>query len=143
VWVRYNDPARRGEGFNDEHVAQWYPCIFAIPEAVRVAAEVFEQVGGEVLGAVLITKLPAGGKIAPHIDGGWHAGFYDKYYVAVRNPEGSVFGFDSGDIHAKDGEVYKFDNSVPHWVNNDSDGERLSMIVCVRTFERSISAVCH
>jgi len=141
IWVRYNAPENRGAHFNDEHVAQWYPCVFAIPEAVRVAADVFEQVGGEVLGAVLITKLPAGGKIYPHIDSGWHAGFYDKYYVSVRNGSGAVFGFPDGEFEAKAGDVYQFDNSVEHWVNNDSDEERLSMIVRVRTFERSIREV--
>jgi len=140
IWVRYNSPKRKGNEFNSEHVAEWYPCISRIPEVIDVIADIFNAVGGEILGGVLITKLPAGEKIASHVDSGWHAGFYDKFYVPIQNNEGSVFGFESGDINAVEGEIYQFDNSVPHWVNNDSDMDRISMIVCIRTFERSIRA---
>ena len=142
IWVRYNAPERKGAAFNDEHVPQWYPCIKDIPAVLDVVYDVFSNVGGEVLGGVLITKLPAGGKIASHVDSGWHAEYYDKFYVPIQNGKGSVFVFECGDIEATEGDVYQFDNSVPHWVNNDSDQDRISMIVCVRTFERSIRE-CH
>ena len=72
-----------------------------------------------------------------------HKGYgwvYDKFYVPIKNAKGSLFCFDDGVIEAEEGEVYQFDNSVPHWVENNSDEDRISMIVCVRTFQRSIHA---
>jgi len=102
---------------------------------------VFNFVGGETLGGVLITKLPPSGIIDKHVDSGWHAGYYDKFYVPIQNANGSLFRFENGDIDAVEGEVYQFDNSVPHWVENNSDIDRISMVVCIRTFERSIRAV--
>ena len=138
IWVRYNSPYKKGLHFNDEHVAQWYPSVEFIPEVLPVVFDIFQRVGGEVLGGVLITKLPPNGTIEKHVDAGWHAGFYDKFYVPIQNAEGSLFCFDDGNIEAVEGDVYQFDNSVPHWVENNSDQDRISMIVCIRTLERSL-----
>ena len=71
--------------------------------------------------------------IARHTDAGWHAQYYDKFFVPVLNAEGAVFGFDDGIIAPKLGQAWWFDNSNPHWVDNNSDTDRIAMIVCIRT----------
>ncbi len=126
IWVRFGE-----EITSEEHEAVWYDSEVA--EAVKpIAHLIMDLVGATRLGGILITKLPAGGKIAPHIDYGWHASFYDKYYVSVKSPEGSVFGFESGDIVSNPGDCYGFKNNVLHWVTNDTEEERISMIICMR-----------
>jgi hypothetical protein len=90
------------------------------------------MVNGERLGGVLITRLPPGGEITAHTDGGWHAEYYNKYYVPIKNLAGSIFGFIDGVIDPNIGEVWKFDNSVPHWVKNNSSEERIAMIICIK-----------
>ncbi|WOB06457.1 aspartyl/asparaginyl beta-hydroxylase domain-containing protein [Piscinibacter gummiphilus] len=138
VWVRYNDcrPFEAGERpwseFNDAHESVWYPEADAIPEVRPVVFDLMAKVQGERLGGVLITKLPPRTAIEPHIDGGWHASYYDKYYVALKCEKGAVFGFPDGEIHARAGDVYWFRNDVEHWVVNGSEDERLAMIVCIR-----------
>ena len=84
------------------------------------------------LGGVLMTKLPAGGLIEPHIDFGWHAKTYDKFYVAVKTPARARFTFPDGDICARDGEVYWFRNDVEHSVHNGGPGDRIALIVCIQ-----------
>lgn len=138
IWVRYNHVNNMGEKFNDEHTSVWYPVIEKIPAVLPIVFQIMQHVGGERLGGVLITKIPPGGRIEPHTDSGWHAEYYDKFYVAVQNGKGSIFGFQDGDIDAKEGEVWQFDNSVPHWVINNSDQDRIAMIVCIRTLQRSL-----
>jgi len=143
IWVRYNDIKNynpnpdnfctSGSDFNAEHDSVWYPSYYCLPELKPILFGMMGYLEGERLGGILITKLPPGGKIHPHVDGGWHAAYYEKFYVAVRNPEGSEFVFNDGAIKAKDGDVYWFDNSVPHWVNNETDEERIAMIVCIKT----------
>jgi quercetin dioxygenase-like cupin family protein len=137
IWVRYNDcrPFEQSGSwskFNDPHDAVWYPESAAIPEVRPLVFDLMARVQGERLGGVLITKLPPGGRIESHVDSGWHAGYYDKYYVAVKAPSKSYFGFPDGQIDGRDGDVYWFRNDVPHWVVNDSDDERISMIVCIK-----------
>lgn len=138
IWVRYNDINPflvKGslEGFDAEHDSVWYPVIDKLPSVKKVVFDLMYQVDGERLGGVLITKLPPGGHIARHTDSGWHARYYDKFFVPIQIKEGAIFGFDDGDIHAKEGEAWWFDNSQPHWVTNNSNCDRIGMIVCIRT----------
>lgn len=138
IWVRYNDVKpylKSGDfsSFADEHDSVWYPSLKKIPEVLPIVFSIMSAVQGERLGGVLITKLPPKGKIYPHKDAGWHAAYYDKYYVPIQNNPGSTFSFHDGVIKAKEGEVYWFDNSNFHWVNNDTKFERIAMIVCIKT----------
>lgn len=138
IWVRYNDInpfLAKGslEGFEAEHDSIWYPVLDKIPSVKKVVFDLMHVVDGERLGGVLITKLPPGGHITRHTDAGWHAQYYDKFYVPILNKTGSIFGFDDGIIEPNLGEAWWFDNSNPHWVDNNSDIDRIAMIVCIRT----------
>jgi len=138
IWARYNDVRpfeAKGslEGFEAEHDSIWYPVIDKIPSVKKVVFDLMRVVDGERLGGVLITKLPANGHIARHTDAGWHAQYYDKFYVPILNAKGSIFGFDDGVIDPELGQAWWFDNSNPHWVDNESDTDRIAMIVCIRT----------
>jgi hypothetical protein len=139
IWVRYNHISNIGEKFNDSHESVWYPIIEKIPEVLPIVFNLMAYVNGERLGGVLITKVPSGGKIAKHVDGGWHAGYYEKFYVPIQNGKGSKFCWDDLEIEPEAGEVWQFDNSIPHWVENDSDKDRMAMIVCIKTLARSLN----
>lgn len=138
IWVRYNDITPFLEGrpmteFADEHDSIWYDVADMLPEVKDVVYDIMRHVEGERLGGVLITKLAPGGKVYPHTDSGWHAKYYDKFYVPLLNSKGSKFCFDDGDIVAKEGEVYQFNNSYNHWVENESTTDRITMVVCIKT----------
>ena len=134
IWARYNDIQpylKSGDltHFNDEHDSVWYRSEIT-PYVKKIAYQIMSHVNGERLGGILITKLPPNGQIYPHADSGWHARFYDKFYVCVKD-QGSKFIFDSGEIKPKEGEVYWFDNSRTHAVKN-TNAERIAMIVCIK-----------
>jgi hypothetical protein len=138
IWARYNDIKpfeEKGDlkGFEAEHDSIWYPVIDKIPSVKKVVFDLMYKVEGERLGGILITKLSPNGQIARHTDSGWHAQYYDKFFVPILIKEGAIFGFDDGDIHSKVGEAWWFDNSNPHWVTNNTDSDRIAMIVCIRT----------
>jgi len=141
IWVRYNDISNFGEHFNDEHTSVWYPIITQIPEVLPIVMGIMQGCHGERLGGVLITKLPAGGRIEPHIDEGWHAEYYQKFYVAIQNDKGCLFCWDDMTVEAEVGEVYEFDNSVNHWVENNSDRDRIALIVCIKTLASAIGEI--
>ena len=137
IWVRYGDYDKIGPSvFLEEHDSVWYPVLEDIPEAAEIAFKIMSIVNGERLGGVLITKLEPGKKVYPHIDTvGWHPNYYDKYYVPILNKEGAVFGFEGKDVQGVEGEAYWFRNDVSHWVNNDSDTDRIAMVVCIKPFK--------
>lgn len=138
IWVRFNkDIPEYGTGdwarTGDEHDSQWYPSYYFLPAVKDIIFKVMSLVEGERLGTVLITKTPPGAKVHPHTDMGWHAEYYDKYYIPIQNKDGAVFGFPDGNIEPKEGDVWWFDNSITHWVDNNSNEDRLSLIVCIRS----------
>ena len=90
------------------------------------------HVKGERLGGVLITKIPPGVTCMPHVDGGWHAAYYDKYAVQLQSAPRQHFHFQDESLCAAPGDIYWFDNSVEHWVTNESSVDRMTMIVCIR-----------
>jgi hypothetical protein len=138
IWIRYNDItpfAISGDytRMNDEHTPIWYPAYYMLPQIRPLIFDLMRIVEGEQLGGIFITKLSPGAKIEKHIDGGWHAGYYDKYYIPIQNAKGATFNFEDGTIDPDLGDVYWFDNSVPHWVENNTTEDRISLIITIRS----------
>jgi len=137
IWVRYGDYHKFGSDvFKNEHDSVWFPILNEIEEILPIVFKVMSRLHGERLGGVLITKLEKGKKIYPHTDkGSWHPDYYDKFFVPILNKKGAIFSFkDTEDIIVQDGEVYWFRNDVPHWVNNNSDSDRIALIICLKPF---------
>lgn len=136
IWARYRDFSEMQDWDKFRFTpfeSVWYPESEEIPQVRPLVFKLMAAVEGERLGAVLITKLPPGGRIEPHTDSGWHAENHSKFYIPIQNGEGANFHWEDGFIAPKLGEVWRFDNSVPHWVTNDSDTDRISLIVCIKT----------
>ena len=134
IWARFGDVTDGDfSKLRGVHDSIWYPFIDDLIGVKELCFKIMTLVNGERLGGVLITKLPQGEVILPHIDKGWHAEYYEKFYVALHNETGSIFGFEDGEIKANSGDCYLFRNDRLHWVNNDSNSDRLSMIVCIKT----------
>jgi hypothetical protein len=137
IWVRYNawknyDPKKGLAAFNDKHESVWYPAVKKIPAVLDIVDQVLEIAGGGELGGVLITKIPPGGEVLPHIDRGWHAEYYDKYAVQLLGNAQQTFHFEDSELSPYPGDVYTFDNSKTHWVKNNSNMDRITLIVCIR-----------
>lgn len=139
LWIRYNKyELKDTENFNEEHTSVWYPEAVVVPSVVSLVLQVCDLVRAERLGGVFVTKLPPGGKIERHVDSSWHSHYYDKFMVAVQNDEGADFCWDSGVLKAKAGDVWRFENDVPHWVENNSDRDRIVIIISIRTAVRGL-----
>lgn len=144
IWARFNNPEpfiKSGDWskFVDEHESEW---LCDIPEVKEICQELMEHLSGERLGGVLITKLPPNGKIYPHIDKGWHAEYYDKYFISIKNVKGAKFCFDDGEIEPNEGDVYAFRNDKNHWVENKSNQDRIAMIVCIKQSKLTKEGLC-
>jgi hypothetical protein len=136
IWVRFN----AWENFDGDamkftmepHESEWYPSIAHIPAAWSLARKVMRYVGGKKLGGVLITRIPPSGEVKPHVDSGWHATYFTKYAIQVKGNKRQGFYFSDSELHPEPGDLYTFDNSFTHWVKNESDEERITLIICIR-----------
>ena len=138
IWVRYNDIARLTDPrkFNDEHVPVWYPAWERLPALKPIVFDLMAKVQGEMIGGILITKIPSGQGIASHTDEGWHVEYFDKFYLSLKSESGAKFICEEGEgetLEPKPGEIWRFDNRKSHRVENESGAERMTLIICIRT----------
>lgn len=135
VWCRYNAWGNwNGDvaAFNGPHESVWYPVIGQLPAVWSLVRRVMRDMAIKTLGGVLITRIPPGGRVEPHIDNGWHARHYEKFAVQLRGNDRQAFHFEDAELRAQPGDLYTFDNSRLHWVTNDSDEDRITLIICGR-----------
>jgi quercetin dioxygenase-like cupin family protein len=90
------------------------------------------QVEATRLGRVIITKLPKGKTITPHVDGGAPATYYERYQVALQCLPGNKFIIGDEAVSFKSGEVWHIDNKVEHSVINNSADDRIVCIIDLR-----------
>lgn len=136
VWVRYNDFAhfnpKDAARFNDEHDSIWYPAYHDLRCLDALIFPLMQNVKGERLGGVLITRISPHCEVKPHVDRGWHAEYYDKYAIQIAANSQQFWGNEDGRLVTKPGDVYWFNNQASHWVKNDSDEDRITCIVCIK-----------
>lgn len=131
IWVRFG----KGDVSNDApHESEWLDAANVLTCAVTMAFNVMNIVLGERLGGILITRVPAGKQVLKHTDIGWHANYYKKYAVQIQATNKQAFCYADGRHVTQPGDLYTFDNSEPHWVTNDSDQDRITIIFCIKTF---------
>jgi hypothetical protein len=137
IWIRYNDwkhyNPKKPRDFHKQHDSVFYPAYYKLPAIRPHLFDLIRAVKATRLGGVLITRIPPGHSVGPHKDLGWHAGYYRKFAVQLKGGPQQGFHFDGETIIADAGEVYEFDNAHLHWVTNDSDRDRMTMIVCLTT----------
>jgi hypothetical protein len=106
-----------------------------LTEAVPIVFDLAGRVRCELLGRVVISRLPPGKQIPTHKD---HLGglpmFYSRYQVPLVSAEDVIFHCGDEQLSLVPGNAYWFDNTIEHSVVNDSQDDRLSMIIDIRTF---------
>lgn len=128
IWVRYAPVGVSGE---TPHDSLWYWAADLLP-VKDIVYRLAYTLRADRIGGVLITRIPPGKSVKPHVDRTWHASFYRKFAVQVASAPQQAFCFKGVRHESVPGDVYEFDNSHCHWVTNDSDEERITMIVCLR-----------
>jgi len=142
IWVRYRDRSEFNGSWadfaNEPHDCVWYEAAECLPAVKDICFELMATVRGERLGGVLITRVPPGGEVQPHIDSGYNAKTYDKFAVLLESAPGQAMLYKDGHMAGPPGSVFWFRNDVEHWVRNDSDADRITLIVCIQPERRAL-----
>lgn len=132
--VHETEEALRSHEANfDQHENIDQPVFKSLPEARPLVFNLMAAVQGERLGRVMINKLMPGGMIYPHADTPVHAEYWDRFHIVLQSAPGSNFRAGDEWVHMATGEVWWFNNRIEHEVINNSDTERVHMIVDIRT----------
>jgi hypothetical protein len=139
IWLRYNENLKKYEesgefeGINDEHNSAFLPEWYALPAARPIVQGLMSRVFGTRLGGILITRIPPGGRIEPHVDASWHVTHYNtKVYVVLQTNPQCVNRVENEQVVMAPGDAWYFDNTLEHDVVNDGPDDRISLIVSIR-----------
>lgn len=97
-----------------------------------LALDLMRRVDGMRLGRVLISRIAPGNMIPEHTDQGAPATYYKRYHLALKAEPGAINSSGGEVISYRMGELWWFDNSVPHSVVNNSADDRLTLVMDVR-----------
>lgn len=137
IWLRFNDVSeyeRTGDPMTitDDRECIPFPAWEKLPQVRPVIFDLMRTVEGSRLGRVLITRLPAGKRITPHVDGGAPATYFERYQIALQSFPGCLFRIGEETVNFRSGDVWWINNCVEHEVVNNSSDDRIALIVDVR-----------
>jgi hypothetical protein len=134
IWLRFNEVEPENQlAVVDDTECVNYPAWWALPQARALIFDLMRRIEGERLGRVLVTRLRPGGKIAPHVDGGAPATYYERFHVVLNSAPGCLFRAGDETVSMRTGEVWWFDNTKEHEVINNSVDDRIHLIIDIRT----------
>lgn len=117
----------------DQHECVDQPPYKLLPEARSIVMALMNRVSGERLGRVMINKIAPGGVIFPHADTPAHAEYWDRFHVVLESYPGVIFRCGDERVYMPQHSVWWFQNAIEHQVINNSPGDRIHMIVDIRT----------
>lgn len=137
IWVRHNDPTKFTGDYKTwvraECDSVWWPAAEKLVPIKPLIFDLMARCQATRLGAVLITKIPAGKSVLAHADVGWHPMYYNmKLYVPLQANEKCINRVEDEKVVMRAGEVWYFDNTKEHDVVNDGDTDRIVLIVCLK-----------
>ena len=138
IWIRFNNldeytKTQEASKIIDEHESVWYPATDVLWQVRPIIFGLMSRVSGIRLGRILITKVLPGHKIDPHVDGGTHAAYYERYHCVLQAGAGSLFRCGNEEITMISGNIWWFNNALEHDVRNNSSDDRIHLIVDIKT----------
>lgn len=122
------------------HLVKWTKMAESYPIICKWVEEFCDEIKAE-LGWLNIVRLKPESKVYQHIDYGDYYKIRDRYHLIIKSDKGSYLA--SGDEHVvmKEGELWKFNNKLPHSAKNLGDEWRVHIIFDVLPFKMRKTAL--
>lgn len=130
IWVFFND--QNGADITNDREVIEFPAWREIPQLRPLVFDLMRRMEAVRLGRVMITKLPPGKTIAPHVDGGAPAEWFVRYQIALQSLPGALFTIGEEAVNFHTGECWRINNRERHSVVNNSADDRIVLIVDLR-----------
>lgn len=110
-----------------------YPALHYLPDARNLVCDLMAYVHGVELGRAMIIKLKAGGVISAHKDSGKYPEEFDRFHIPLYSLEGNTFKVGDREAWMVPGDIWWIDNKQTHAVLNNSNDDRVHLVVDIRT----------
>ncbi len=117
---------------HDLHECPWRKEIMELPEARGHILGLAASLGATRIGRCMINRLKAGGKVFPHKDSPEHASYWSRYHLVLQSEVGNVFRCENETVHMRPGELWWFENANEHEVLNNSNDDRIHLVMDMR-----------
>jgi hypothetical protein len=89
-----------------------------------------DKLGQGYLQSAILINLPAGKRVASHVDKAEAFKNYHRIHIPILTNEKCFFEVDEEVIHMKEGEVWEINNSEKaHSVQNQGDSDRIHLLI--------------
>lgn len=132
ILCMFNDLNQEPGAIIDDREVIPFPAWVRLPQLRPLVFNLMRAVESTRLGRVIVTRLPPGKCITPHVDGGAPATWYTRYQVCLQASPGNLFRAGDETIGMKAGEAWWFDNQQEHEVINNGADDRIVVIVDLR-----------
>jgi hypothetical protein len=86
-------------------------------------------------GRASIVRLAPRRQVHRHTDGKLYYDLRHRYHLVAKSVEGSLLRAGNEEVRMMEGEVWWFDNQVPHEAFNDSDEDRIHVILDILSLQ--------
>lgn len=138
IWLRFRPPEDLTamtpvEFANSPYEPMWWPAAEKLKATRKIIDSIAKIMDAEEVGACLLTRIPPGGQVKPHRDLNYNSQhFLNKYLIVVKSAPGQVFRHHGVDYETRTGSCWLFDNRIEHSVINQSDTDRISLIISIK-----------
>lgn len=108
-------------------------------ELVEPIIQDLEKTHNGVRGNVLLIKLTAKQNIAIHHDSGDYLMFSRRNHIPVVTSDDVFFGVGSEKVNMKAGECWEINNSRLHFVDNNSEIDRVHLLIDIMPYDELTS----
>jgi hypothetical protein len=135
VWVRTRarEDLTTPDAFRLPYAPVFYPAWHRLPAIQPIVWALMARCRAVQLGNILITRIPPGARVHPHIDRGWSVDWFaTKFYCVIAGNDGCVNTCLDETVVMPTGSIFTFENRLQHSVENRGDSARISLIVTLR-----------
>lgn len=132
IVIRFNKLTDDPLDVIDDNDCYWYPATSMLP-VLPYIYHLQSLVMGDRIGRSVITRLHPNKMIEPHIDQGSPVSYYQRFHLCLQNVIGSKFIIGDESFEPIAGDLFIVANQIPHWVDNASDTDRLTLIIDIHT----------
>ncbi len=118
---------RTVDEINDTHDSVEYPIAQSHPETMRFLYCFADKMDSDLCRAMIVRLRPSG-RVYRHIDTGQYYAVRERYHLVLRSSAGSPLTVGEESAVFAEGEVWWFNNKMPHEASNPSTEWRIHLI---------------
>lgn len=141
IWLRFNAEAKELDNVAKANDIIWYPEISHFPSIGQIVLPLMLYTKSWTIERLLVTRLPPGGRIAPHADDN---GPYvtqpciNRYHVVLQGLPGSLFRTGDETVQMLTGEIWWFNPLIEHECLNNSCDDRIHLLVDLKSWPEAL-----